>query len=94
VEKLAKRPSDWRKGLIMRIQKSYLCNEKAYLEMRMENLHYGMDYRDLVEFYVNKGYLQKGLETAEQGILKGEGRLTDLFNFCSSILLKKGTPPI
>ena len=81
VAKLAKRPSDWRKKLIMRIQKNYLCNETAYLEMRMENLHYGMDYWDLVEFYVNKGDLQKGLETAEQGILKGEGRLTELFQF-------------
>ena len=81
VEKLAKRPSDWRKDLIMRIQKNYLCDERAYLEMRMENLHYGMDYWDLVAFYVNKGDLQKGLKTAEQGILKGEGRLTELFQF-------------
>jgi hypothetical protein len=81
VAKLAKRPSDWRKKLIMRIQKNYLCNETAYLEMRMENLHYGMDYWDLVEFYLNKGDLQKGLETADQGILKGEGRLTELFQF-------------
>ncbi|MBC8416106.1 MAG: DUF86 domain-containing protein [Candidatus Cloacimonetes bacterium] len=81
VEKLAKRPSDWRKKLIMNIQKSYLCNERAYLETRMENLHYGMDYWDLAEFYVNKGDLQKALETAEQGILKGEGRLTELFQF-------------
>ncbi len=81
VAKLAKRPSDWRKKLIMRIQKNYLCNETAYLEMRMENLHYGMDYWDLVVFYLNKGDLQKGLETAEQGILKGEGRLTELFQF-------------
>ncbi|MEA2052243.1 MAG: hypothetical protein U9O90_05415 [Euryarchaeota archaeon] len=81
VAKLAKRPSDWRKKLIMRIQKNYLCNETAYLEMRMENLHYGMDYWDMVVFYLNKGDLQKGLETAEQGILKGEGRLTELFQF-------------
>jgi len=81
VEKLAKRPSYWRNGLIMRIQKNYLCNERAYLEMRMENLHYGMDYWDLAEFYVNKGDLQKALETAEQGILKGEGMLTELFQF-------------
>ena len=81
VVKLAKRPSDWRKKLIMRIQKNYLYNETAYLEMRMENLHYGMDYWDLVVFYVNKRNLQKALETAEQGILKGEGRLTELFQF-------------
>ncbi|RJS77638.1 hypothetical protein CW713_10055 [Methanophagales archaeon] len=81
VEKLAKRPSDWRKDLIMRIQKNYLRDERAYLEMRIENLYYGMDYWDLVDFYVNKGDLQKALETAEQGILKGEGRLTELFQF-------------
>ncbi|RJS85825.1 hypothetical protein CW713_01120 [Methanophagales archaeon] len=81
VAKLAKSPSDWRKKLIMNIQKDYLCDERAYLEMRMENLHYGMDYWDLVEFYVNKDDLQKALETAEQGILKGEGRLTELFQF-------------
>jgi uncharacterized Zn finger protein len=81
VEKLAKRPSDWRKKLIMRIQENYLCNETAYLEMRVENLHYGMDCGDLVEFYANKRNLQKALETAEQGILKGEGRLTELFQF-------------
>jgi len=81
VEKLAKRPSDWRKKLIMRIQKNYVRDERAYLEMRIENLYYGMDYWDLVEFYVNKGDLQKALETAEQGILKGEGRLTELFQF-------------
>ena len=81
VEKLAKRPSDWRKKLIMNIQKDYLRDERAYLEMRMENLYYGMDYWDLVEFYVNKRNLQKARETAEQGILKGEGRLTDLFQF-------------
>ena len=65
----------------MRIQKDYLRDERAYLEMRIENLYYGMDYWDLVVFYLNKGDLQKGLETAEQGILKGEGRLTELFQF-------------
>ena len=90
VEKLAKRPSYWRKKLIMRIQKNYLCNERAYLEMRMENLHYGMDYWDLVEFYVNKGDLQKALETAEQGILKGEGRLTELFQFLFEHFAEEG----
>ena len=95
VEKLAKRPSDWRKKLIMRIQKNYLCNETAYLEMRMENLHYGMDYWDLVEFYVNKGDLQKALETAEQGILKGEGRLTDMFQFLfEHFAAKRDTPNV
>lgn len=90
VEKLAKRPSDWRKKMIMNIQKDYLRDESAYLEMRMENLHYGMDYWDLVEFYVNKGDLQKCLETAEQGILKGEGRLTELFQFLFEHFAEEG----
>ena len=93
VAKLAKRPSYWRKDLVMRIQKNYLCNEKAYLETRMENLHYGMDYWDLVEFYVNKRNLQKALETAEQGILKGEGRLTELFQFLFEHFAKKSDTP-
>ncbi|MCK4475101.1 MAG: hypothetical protein KAU16_00045 [Methanophagales archaeon] len=93
VEKLAKHPSDWRKELIMRIQKNYLCNERAYLEMRMENLHYGMDYWDLAEFYVKKGDLQKALETAEQGILKGEGKLTELFQFLFEHFAKKRDTP-
>jgi hypothetical protein len=93
VEKLAKRPSDWRKELIMRIQKNYLCDERAYLEMRMENLHYGMDYWDLVAFYVNKRNLQKALETAEQGILKGEGRLTELFQFLFEHFAEKRDTP-
>lgn len=90
VEKLAKRPSYWRKNLIMNIQKDYLRDERAYLEMRIENLYYGMDYWDLVEFYVNKGDLQKGLETAEQGILKGEGRLTELFQFLFEHFAEEG----
>lgn len=62
VAKLAKRPSDWRKKLIMRIQKNYLCNETAYLEMRMENLHYGMDYWDLFEYYKTQGNYEKAKE--------------------------------
>ena len=95
VEKLAKRPSDWRKKLIMRIQKNYLCDERAYLEMRMNNLDYGMDYWDLVEFYVKKGDLQNALETAEQGVLKGEGRLTELFQFLfEHFAAKRDTPNV
>ncbi len=90
VEKLAKRPSDWRIKIIMRIQRDYLRDESAYLEMRIKNLHYGTDYWDLVEFYVKKGDLQKGLETAEQGILKGEGRLTELFQFVFEHFAEEG----
>lgn len=93
VKKLGKHPSDWRKKLIMDIQKNYLCDEKAYLEMRLENLHYGMDYWDLVDYYVNKEELQRGLDIAEKGILKGEGRLTELFQFLFEHFTEKRDTP-
>jgi hypothetical protein len=90
VKKLDEHPSDWRKKLIMDIQREHLHDDKAYLEERMKKLHYGMDYWDLVNFYIGKGDLSKALETAEQGILKGEGRLTELFQFLSDHFVKKG----
>jgi hypothetical protein len=48
VKKLGEHHSDWRKKLIMDIQKERLHDDKAYLEERMKTLHYGMDYWDLV----------------------------------------------
>ena len=81
VQKLEEHPSDWRKDLIMRIQKNYLHDDEAYLKERMKKLHYGMDYWNLVRFYIEKKDSQKAIETAEQGILKGDGRCTELFNY-------------
>lgn len=81
VKKLDEKPSGWRKKLVMDIQKNCLCNDEAYLEERMKILHYGMDYWDLVTFYINKNKPQKSLEIAEEGILKGEGRVIELFRF-------------
>lgn len=83
VKKLDEHPSDWRKKLIMDIQKEQLHNDKAYLAERMKKLHYGMDYWDLAEFYVEKGDIKKAVEIAEEGLLKGEGRQTELFEFLS-----------
>ncbi len=90
VKKLDEHPSDWRKKLIMDIQREHLHDDKAYLEERMKKLHYGMDYWDLAAFYIEKGEMHKALETAEQGILKGEGRLTELFQYLSDHFVKKG----
>ncbi len=55
----------------------------------MKNLHYGLDYWDLVTFYTDRGDSQKALETAENGIQKGEGRLTELFDFLSDHFTEK-----
>ncbi|MCE8425548.1 MAG: hypothetical protein J5U17_07190 [Candidatus Methanoperedens sp.] len=90
VKKLDGHPSDWRKKLIMDIQKKYLHDDKAYLDERMKKLHYGMDYWDLAAFYIEKGETDKALETAEKGLLKGEGRLTELFQFLADHFAKKG----
>ena len=83
VKKLDEHPSDWRKKLIMDIQKECLHDDKAYLEERMKKLHYGMDYWDLAEFYDRKGDRNKAVEIAEEGLLKGKGRQTELLEFLS-----------
>lgn len=88
VEKLEEHPSRWRKKLIMDIYKNHLRDDEAYLKERMENLHYGMDYWDLAEFYIEKGELKKAREIAEDGLLKGDGRLTELFEFLSDYYAK------
>ncbi|MEA2054397.1 MAG: hypothetical protein U9O96_04690 [Candidatus Thermoplasmatota archaeon] len=88
VKKLGENPTEWRKDLIMRIQKKYLQDDDAYLKMRKEDLHYGMDYWDLAEFYIQKGESKRAVEIAEEGLLKGDGRLTELFEFLSDYYAK------
>jgi hypothetical protein len=83
VKKLDEHPSDWRKKLIMDIQKEHLHDDKAFLQERLKKLHYGMDYWDLAEFYEGKGDRIKAVEIAEEGLLKGQGRQTELFEFLS-----------
>lgn len=81
VEKLEEKPSRWRRKHVMRIQKEYLCDEDAYLKMRLNDLQYGVDYWDLAKFYYKKGNLQKAVETAEEGLIKGKGRISQLLEF-------------
>lgn len=89
VKKLDEHPTEWRKEQIMNIQREYLHNDEAYLQERMQILSSGMDYWDLVKFYVEKGDRKKALETAEEGILKGKGRLNELFEFLWGYFSKK-----
>lgn len=81
VRKLNNRPSDWRKKLVMSIYRNHLNDDSKYLEERLENLHYGMDYWDLVQYYIGKRKKQLALETAQKGIEKGEGGLTELYDY-------------
>lgn len=56
-------------------------DDARYLEERLKNLHYGMDYWDLVQYYIGKRKKKLALETAQKGIKKGEGRLTELYDY-------------
>ncbi|RSD34449.1 lipopolysaccharide assembly protein LapB [Methanohalophilus sp. WG1-DM] len=81
IAKLNKNPSDWNKNLIIEILRYHLNDNDAYLEFRSKNLEYGIDYYQLACFYVEHNNIKKAVETAEEGLLKGKGRLTELFEF-------------
>ncbi len=88
VKKLGENPTEWRRDLIMGIQKKCLHDDDAYLKIRTKDLKYGMDYWDLAEFYIEKGDIQKAVETAEDGLIKGEGRISELLEFLSEYYAK------
>ncbi|GAB6155743.1 hypothetical protein JCM17380_44940 [Desulfosporosinus burensis] len=81
VQKLNSRKSDWRKTLVMRIYRDQLKDDSRYLEERLKNLQYGMDYWDLVQYYIGKRNKKLALEIAQKGIEHGEGRLTELYDY-------------
>ena len=93
VKKLNKYPSRWRKKLIMDIQKIHLKDDAAYLEERLQNLRYGMDYWDLIEFYLKNNNRTEALKIAEQGLKEGEGWLTELFDFLFEHYRRKNDIP-
>ncbi|MEW5936943.1 MAG: hypothetical protein AB1665_03875 [Candidatus Thermoplasmatota archaeon] len=76
-----KNPSRWEKEKAMEIYAEHLGDDKSYLALRTSQMKYGMDYWDLVGYYIQKGMDEKALETAERGILEGEGRCTELFSY-------------
>jgi hypothetical protein len=81
VKKLNHKSSDWRKKLVMSIYKDHLNDDSNYLDERLKNLHFGMDYWDLAQYYIGKQKKDLALETAQNGIEKGEGRLTELYDY-------------
>ncbi|OLN28239.1 hypothetical protein [Desulfosporosinus metallidurans] len=81
VQKLNRRQSDWRKKLVMRIYRDQLKDDSRYLEERLKNLQYGMDYWDLVQYYIGKRNKKLALEIAQKGIEQGDGRLTELYDY-------------
>lgn len=81
IEKLQKKHSDWRDHLIMEILKAHLYDDENYVKLRKKHLHYGMDYWDLVTFYLDKKDLIQAVSIAEQGLTKGAGRIDEIVKF-------------
>lgn len=81
IKLLQKNPSSWHQKLIMRIYQDQLKDDEEYLEIRLQTLEYGMDYWDLVQYYITKHNISKAVETSEGGLRNGKGKLTELFLF-------------
>lgn len=81
IKLLQKNPSSWHQKLIMGIYQDQLKDDKEYLEIRLQTLEYGLDYWDLVQYYITKHNISKAVETAEVGLRNGKGKLTELFLF-------------
>jgi hypothetical protein len=79
-DKLLHTGSHYDKEVAMDIMTDKLHNDSAYLEMRRANLRFGADYFDLATHYMKRKKNADAIKTAEEGIIKGEGRVDDLFD--------------
>ena len=82
-------PSRWNDRQLMDIYLNKLKDDTAYLEVRKRNLEYGTDYWDLGNFYMARNDMGQALQIMEQGILKGEGRCTELFQYLFDYYVEK-----
>lgn len=71
---------DWKLDHARRIYRR-LGNRGKYLELRQRKLATGTDYFDLADFYWTTGEKQKAMEIAEEGLLRGKGRMDELRQF-------------
>ena len=67
-----------------------LGDREKYLELRCKKLVYGTDYHDLASFYWDEGNREKALAIAEEGNIKGQGRMDELRKFLSDRALESG----
>ena len=73
---------DWPTDHARRIYRK-LGDRAKYLELRHKKLVYGGDYHDLATFYWNEGNRKEALSVAEEGKIKGQGRMDELRKFLS-----------
>lgn len=71
---------DWKLDHARRIYRR-LGNREKYLELRQRKLATGTDYFDLADFHWKAGEKQKAMEVAEEGLLRGKGRMDELREF-------------
>ena len=71
---------DWKLDHARRIYRR-LGNREKYLELRQRKLATGTDYYDLADFHWKAGEKQKAMEVAEEGLLRGKGRMDELRQF-------------
>lgn len=64
-------------------------NEK-YLALRALKMDVGADYYDLASFYWEQGEREKAMQTAQEGLAKGSGRLDELRQFLSERAVESG----
>lgn len=71
---------DWKLDHARRIYRQ-LGNREKYLELRQRKLATGTDYFDLADFHWKAGERQKAMAVAEEGLLRGKGRMDELRQF-------------
>jgi hypothetical protein len=81
IDNLKEIDENYTNHLIMEIYKEHLKDDETYLQLRMDNLHYGTDYYDLVKYYDARGDKQKAIKTALEGLKNGTGRIIDLITY-------------
>jgi hypothetical protein len=71
---------DWKLDHARRIYRR-LGNREKYLELRQRKLATGTDYFDLADFHWKAGERHKAMKVAEEGLLRGKGRMDELRQF-------------
>ncbi|GJL84085.1 MAG: hypothetical protein DHS20C01_37190 [marine bacterium B5-7] len=80
---------DWKLDHARRIYRR-LGDRGKYLELRQRKLATGTDYFDLADFHWKAGEIQKAVEVAETGLLKGKGRMDELRQFVAKRVKSAG----
>lgn len=80
---------DWKLDHARRIYRR-LGDREKFLELRQRKLATGTDYFDLADFHWKAGEMQKAMEVAETGLLKGKGRMDELRQFVAKRVKSSG----